>query len=133
MKRIGFTFPLASSPDSGYLQMTSDELAAAKENLKSLLLTNHGERPMRYGFGCNFIEFLFETMSSQSELKLKIQERIISQVSTYLPYLVIEKVDVMFGTDSEDPNVLENAIKIFIGFRLVNKPDVTDSLTLAIA
>ena len=51
---IGFSFPFQVATGSlGYFSVTEDELSAVDANLKSLLLTNWGERVMHFEFGGN--------------------------------------------------------------------------------
>src|SRR4051812_49239768 len=96
---IGLTIPFSKSTGSlGYFQATDDELSAAGENVKSLLLTNWGERPMRYSMGCNFREFLFEPLRDE-ELRNRIADRIGSQLSTWLPYVVMDELNVLFASE----------------------------------
>ena len=93
---IGFTFPFAKSTGSiGYLETTNTELAAVEQNFKSLLLTNWGERVMHADFGCNLIEFLFEQQVN-NELQERIGDRIVSQVNKWMPFVSIDKLNLIF-------------------------------------
>lgn len=122
---IGFTLPFAQSSGSvGYFQTTQDELSATRENLKSLLLTNWGERPMRYRFGCNLAEFNFRQESQN--VKQLIADRITEQVTAWLPFLTIIELNVLFSED--DSNLPSNAIGIKIKFALNRRPDLTASV-----
>ncbi|MFA5750413.1 MAG: GPW/gp25 family protein [Candidatus Shapirobacteria bacterium] len=128
---IGFTLPFAKSTGSiGYFDMTQDEYSAVRENLKSLLLTNWGERVAHYNFGCNLIEFLFENDGSQ-EMKSRIADRILLQISTWMPFVTVEDLNIVFS--DEDDSVPEHAIAIKIKFRLSNKPDVTKSVDFMVS
>lgn len=67
---------------------------------------------MRYGFGCNLIEFLFEP---EQLIKTKVGDRIMSQVEKWLPYVLIDQLNIL--TDSDDPaNIPSNSLKIFLKF-----------------
>lgn len=124
---IGFTLPFARSTGSiGYFQATTDEVDAVKQNLKSLLLTNWGERVMRYDFGCNLIEFLF-TNQRDEELKARIADRIIDQISKWMPFLTIDVLTIQFST--EDPTILENQIRVNLGFRISSRPTITETFS----
>lgn len=124
---IGFTLPFSRSTGSiGYFQATSSEVDAVRQNLRSLILTNWGERVMRFNFGCNLIEFLF-TNQRDEELKAKIADRIIDQVAKWMPFLTIDTLNVLFPED--DPGLLDNQIKIFIGFRISSRPDIVEDFT----
>jgi phage baseplate assembly protein W len=128
---IGLTLPFARATGSvGHLDFTSDELSAVKENLKSLLVTNWGERVMHFNFGCNLIEFLFEN-DKGPELKERIADRIISQVSTWMPFVGVDELNILFP--EEDDSLPEHAIGIRISFRLLNRPDFTSILNFAVS
>src|SRR5512137_2452331 len=100
MATIGFTIPFQESTGSlGLFVATSDQISAAKQNLKSLLLTNWGERPMHYDMGCNMIEFLFQPMR-EGETDVLIADRIRSQVARWLPYLSVNDIKVSFSDDN---------------------------------
>ena len=122
---IGFTLPFLKSTGSlGYLEFTSDEMSAVRSNLKSLLLTNWGERVMHYNFGCNLIEFLFEQPSNST--KSRIADRITSQVSKWIPYVNIQELNILYNSD--DGSVPDQAIAIRIKFNLSYKPDLSSVL-----
>ena len=123
---IGFTLPFIKSSGSiGLFETTADELDAARQNLKSLLLTNWGERPMHFHFGCNVIEFLFNP-GREEELKAAIADRINDQVSKWLPYLRLIDLNIIFHED--DPKVPDNGIGVFMRYVMVSRPDVLQSL-----
>lgn len=123
---VGFTFPFARSSGSvGYFNTTDSELDATKENLKALLLTNWGERPMRYHFGCNLREFLFENRTGE-EQRISIADRITSQVGKYMPFVIVEELNIL--TTEDDSSVPEYVMRIRLRFRLTNKPELTTTL-----
>lgn len=110
--------------------MTSDEFSAVKEDLKSLILTNWGERVMHFHFGCNLIEFLFENNKRDEELRSAIADRIISQVNEWLPFVEIEQLNVLFA--DQDKSIPDHAISVRIHFRLKHKPEKKDFLNLPV-
>jgi phage baseplate assembly protein W len=123
---LGYTFPFARSTGSvGYFETTNDELSAVRENLKSLIFTNWGERVMHYTFGCNLKEFLFENISD-NELKGRIADRIQSQVAQWLPFVIVDELFIFFNSD--DGSILPNGIKIRIRFKLESRPDLFETL-----
>jgi phage baseplate assembly protein W len=123
---IGFTLPFAKSTGSlGYFEMTQDDVSAVREDLKSLLITNWGERVMHYSFGCNLIEFLFEN-NREEDVKERIADRIMSQVATWLPFVSVESLNIVFPED--DATLPSNSIGIQIKFRITNSPNLS-SLT----
>ena len=122
MATIGFTIPFTQSADSlGLFTTTKTNLAAAKEDLKSLLLTNWGERPMHFDLGCNFKEFLFNQIIP-GETEILVDERIRSQVAKWLPFLKINQVQVTFPAD--------NTIHVSMSFAMVSQPDTVENLSV---
>lgn len=116
---IGFNFPFQPATGSlGYLEVTDDVASAIKANLRSLLLTNWGERVMHNDFGCNLREFLFEPMTRN--LKPRIADRIKSQVTKWMPYLVLTGIFIIFS--DEDPAVPENGFRIHLKLVYGNIP-----------
>ena len=106
---IGFNFPFQPSTGSlGYLEVTEDVAAAITANLRSLLLTNWGERVMHIDFACNLREFLFENRSKS--LKPRIADRVKGQLSKWMPYLSLTVLNIIFS--DEDPAIPENGFRI---------------------
>lgn len=127
---IGFTLPFSKSSGSvGYFETTDDELSAVHEDLKSLLLTNWGERVIHYYFGCNFKEFLFENIR-KDELRSRMADRVLDQVGTWLPFVSIRKLNILIRED--DPNVPEHGVRVKIEYGLKSKPDLSKSLDLLV-
>ena len=124
MASIGFTIPFARSSSSlGLFATTTTDLQAAKQDLRNLLLTNWGERPIHYDLGCNFREFLFNPMTI-GETDVVIEDRVRSQVAKWLPFLYINQVRVTFPTD--------HAIRVEMIFSLIGKPDTVDRITVEV-
>jgi phage baseplate assembly protein W len=127
---FGFTLPFTASTGSvGYFQMTEDEVSAVKQNLRSLLITNWGERPMRYTFGCNLREFLFDQKTE--ELRSRINDRILTQVAAWMPFVSVENVQVFFSGEVE--LVPENGVGLRIIFRLASRPDLSNILDIVVS
>lgn len=118
---IGFKFPFIKSSGSlGYFELTTDELSAVKQNLRVILSTNWGERVNHYYFGCNLREFLFDNIQSDD----KIKDRIISQINTWLPFVILKKIEVFFGKNNDFSDI----IKIKLEFALNSRPDLTSQI-----
>lgn len=108
---IGFNFPFQPTTGSlGYLEVTEDVVAAIRANLRSLLLTNWGERVMHNDFGCNLREFVFEPQTKS--LKPRIADRIKGQISRWMPFLVLTVLNIIFS--DEDPAIPENGFRIHL-------------------
>jgi phage baseplate assembly protein W len=122
MVTIGFTMPLAQATGSlGLFVATTDDITTAKHDLRSLLLTNWGERPMHRDLGCNLREFLFEQIVP-GQTEVLVEERITSQVQKWLPFLSIKSIDVSI------PQERPNSIHVDMQFFLISRPDHVDDL-----
>jgi len=121
----GLTMPLARTTSSlGYLAYSVSEIQATMFNLKSLVLTNWGERPNHFHMGCNLIEFIF--YPATQETIDKVTARILSQVDSWLPYVQINDVIITF-TEPDG-----HGMHIRIDFGLKNRQDLNTILEIVI-
>ncbi len=115
-----FTLPFRLATSSnGYFEVTDTVLDAVLSNVRSLLITNWGERPMQYYFGCNLREFLFEPRTDI--VRRRIADRINEQFGRWFPFLAIEELFVLFSED--DRSLHENAVAVKITFRFSDDPE----------
>jgi phage baseplate assembly protein W len=77
-----------------------------RENLKTLLLTQIGERYMQPEFGTNLLAIIFEP--NVGELKADIQDILESAISTWLPYVSIEQLNIV--TTEDDPTLMHHVL-----------------------
>lgn len=127
---IGFVLPFSVTTGSlGYFATTDDELTAVNQNIRSLLMTNRGERVMHYDFGCDLRKILFEPRTE--ELKISVADRINSQIERWLPFISLEGLNILF--DDDYPEVPSNGIGIVIAYRLKNKPDKGSTVSIMMA
>lgn len=105
---INLITPLIYDKSDGPYKTTKTMIDAIKQNLKVLFLTSPGERMMVPDFGIGIRRFLFENISTA--LVGSIKERITSQISRYMSYCKIHKLQVEFGEDSR------NTINISMAF-----------------
>lgn len=122
---LGPVLPFSYDPSIGGFVYTNTETAATSENIKSLLITNWGERVMSYNFGCNLIDFLFEN-NRDDELKEKIANRINFQISAWIPYVEIHTLNITFPEDN--PVIPKDAIGVFIGFKIKEGLGILDTV-----
>ena len=116
---IGFTLPFTVSSGSvGYFQMTETEMSALEQDIRSLLVTNWGERPMHYSFGYNLREFIFE--QRDEELKQRIADRINDQFAKWLPFVSLASLNILW--DEEYPEIPENGMGIIMEYALTSNP-----------
>jgi phage baseplate assembly protein W len=121
--------PLALDSLNGFaLTQTIQEVA--KQNLKMLVLTNPGERVMIPAFGVGIRRMLFEQQTPA--LFGLINERVISQAKTFLPYININNVRVFPNTDSASPNQDFNTVSVIIDYT-ISQIRLKDSLQLDVS
>lgn len=99
---------------------------AVRQNLINLLLTNPGERPMLPRFGVGLSTFLFEI--DNASLRGTINSKIYEQVSLFMPFLEIVKIN--FISQLNDTTVDNNTLSINIIYNI--KPlEYIDELSLS--
>jgi len=94
-----------------------------KQNLKNLVLTVPGEKPMDSNFGVGIQRFLFEPNLPYVYGDMKTAIR--SQVSQYMPFLTIGSINV--SADKQNKNVARVQISY-----VIDPLDVEDNLSLII-
>ena len=115
---IGLSFPLGFI-GSRMFNRTKTIEEQAQHNLKSLLLTNIGERPHQPEFGSKLLSVVFEFKD-----ETLIEEVIKEAVDQWLPYITIN--EVISVVDAINPNRLN----VSIHFSVATSPDATDQITL---
>ena len=68
------------------------------QNLKMVLLTSPKERIMHFDFGVGMKNYLFEqTQGINGNINNlpPLREKIISQISTYIPYITLQQLDII--------------------------------------
>lgn len=118
---IGLELPLTHTRD-GFFKRTKTALEQAKSNIKSLLLTNKGERLGNPTFGTNLLSLVFS--QENTDLESRVEEEIRASMSEFLPFINIVSIETNFS----DTN--KNIANVTLEFTL--NVDVTskDSLSL---
>ena len=118
---IGLELPLTHTRD-GFIKRTKTALEQAKSNMKSLLLTNKGERLGNPTFGTNLLSLVFS--QENTDLESRVEEEIRASMSEFLPFINIVSIETNFS----DTN--KNIANVTLEFTL--NVDVTskDSLSL---
>ena len=118
---IGLELPLTHTRD-GIFKRTKTALEQAKSNIKSLLLTNKGERLGNPTFGTNLLSLVFS--QENTDLESRVEEEIRASMSEFLPFINIVSIETNFS----DTN--KNVANVTLEFTL--NVDVTskDSLSL---
>lgn len=104
---IGIDLPMGSFAGSQF-QLNYTTINQAVANAKNLLLTNHGERPMRPTWGCNLRNVLFE--NSTDELVEAIEDTIRTNFEVQLPYINI--ADLVVTRSQTNPNQINITLSI---------------------
>jgi phage baseplate assembly protein W len=99
-----------ANPITGDVYKTFDE-DAIKSSLKSLILTNNGERPFHSEIGSPIRNLLFENYTPMLAITLK--RAIANMVAAYEPRVQILEIAV-------DPNEDQNEITLGILFKIKN-------------
>jgi phage baseplate assembly protein W len=106
---VGILLPMSNS-NFGYFAPTKTTREAAFTNLKNLIMTMKGERPMQPEFGCDIHKTVFEPIGD--EIIPQIDGAIRDAITEWLPYIVVHNVIV----DMKDADVDNNRIRITLKF-----------------
>ena len=104
---IGIPFPLGGAPIFRSTMTTEDQ---ALSNLKNLLLTRKGERPLQPLFGTDIPSFLFEQITEP--LLNKLKEGVEKDIAFWLPYIKMEEIKV---EPLEDENRINFTFSFSVG------------------
>ena len=117
MGSLAVKLPLTKDSNDGFIMIKTFR-TLTKQNFKMLLLTNPGERVMLPLYGVGMQQYLFENFTSSTFAR--IEAKIIEQVETYMPNVVI--TEIVFNQTSMDSNVLE--IKIAYSIPILEVSDL---------
>ena len=107
---VGVKLPFGK-PNGLFAQSYTTE-EQATSNLKNLLLTRKGERPFQPEFGSDVYSLLFENIDI--DLEERISETLSEDIKFWLPYIVIDNIDVQTEPD-------RNFVKIELRFRVTEQ------------
>lgn len=113
---IGLALPLQIGNTAFTQTFTTMEQVSV--NIQNLLLTTKGERVMQPEFGSNLGEILFE--QETDDIGSAIEEAILTAVSTWLPYVNIQQIDIDTSSQLKDKNI----IGVSITFTIADSPAV---------
>ena len=116
---IGMKFPI--KPFSPKLNYTTAE--QIDTNLRNLVLTIKGERPMQPEFGSDVYYLIFEQLD-EGTLSGLAQEAISEAVNKWMPYIDIQTIDVILRES-------EHICKLTINYRVPDL-DIQNTLNLAV-
>ena len=87
-----------------------------------------GERLMQPDFGTDLMKLIFE--QDDGSMPDKIRSTIIDAVEFWLPYLVMNKVEVTNQLSGDDNNI--NRYNVSLVFSLVTQPDMLETITFTL-
>jgi phage baseplate assembly protein W len=105
-KAIGVSIPFNGG---GVFKSTFSTKDQIKSNLINLLLTYKGERVLNPQFGADLPRLLFEPINNDT--LIKIENQIVTSVSTYIPEITITNIEITPDTD-------ENTIYVNVIYQL---------------
>ena len=118
---VGLALPIGRQPNGdGYFATTKTTMESVKTDIKTLLMTQRGERVMQPLLGMNIRRFLFEQITENTVIE--IENDIVETFSTWLPF--VELNDINIDTGDQD----RNKIKIDIKFNIANAPTELESV-----
>ena len=120
---IGITLPLQIG-NTGYFQQSFDTLTQVKSNFINLILTRRGERVHQPEFGCRIHEILFEPLTPENIEIARLS--VVSAVEQWMPFLQL----IQFKLDATPEQIDNNRIKLYVGYRLTNNPNIQDTIIL---
>ena len=120
---IGFTLPLRRA-DGGYFETSNDLLTQIKSNFINLVSTMKGERLSNPTFGCDLHRAVFDT--NTDDLYPIAKESVEQAVAEWMPYIELENFEISTTDDDKD----RYTAKIYMSYRLIETPDLTDEVLL---
>ena len=121
---IGLDFPFRKSDGKdGYFASTNTTIEAVKNNIRSLLNTERGERLFQPNIGLNLKKYLFDLMDEDTIIT--IQNEISSTIKFWLPFVNITNINV-----NRQDNL--NKINIKINFHITKDPSTIQSVELSV-
>jgi phage baseplate assembly protein W len=109
---VGIKLPF-NHPNKGLFELSYSTEEQAISNLKNLLLTSKGERMYLPTFGTGILNLLFN--QNTPELVSDLQDEISSSISFWLPYIILNNIDIQNKVDSLGYEA-EHGILISINF-----------------
>ena len=94
-RNIGIKTPMELGGDEGLFKMHSELDRQISDNLRNLLLTNHGERLGRYNFGANLRPLVFRY--GEDDFETEVSRRIQETVGREIPYVSLATVEIAQG------------------------------------
>ena len=125
---IGLDLPFRKSNGAeGWFKSTTTTFNSVRNNIKSLLLTQKGERIMQPSLGLNLRKYLFQPLTA--ELNSEIENEIYATFGFRLPFVKIERLDIGVG---EETDIGRNTINISLQFSIMNNNNFYDTIQVSL-
>ena len=105
---VGITLPIQKG-ETGYFRQSFQTFDQIKSNIKNLLLTKKGERVFQPDFGSGIHDLLFNPATERFEEA--VENTINEALEKWLPYVIVEDIDVDVSKDYTDNNQAKVSIK----------------------
>lgn len=126
---IGIDLPFRKSGGTdGWFASTSTTFEAVRNNVKSLLLTERGQRLMQPSLGLNLKKYLFEPLNE--DLKLIIENEIFETFQFWLPFVNVVDLKIDMAGDVSD--IGRNRIDISLTFNIKQNENYFDTVNVTI-
>jgi phage baseplate assembly protein W len=119
-KSVGVSLPFTVG-NNGFFAVTYTTKEQIKSDLKNLILTNKGERLGLPNFGCDLRKVIFE--QDGPEAYAYIQAEIQSSISTWLPFITINGINIVSNKESKDNNRIDVKLDYTLTFAGNNSRD----------
>ena len=119
---VGILLPMSNS-GQGYFAPTKTTREAAFTNLKILIMTMKGERPMQPEFGCDIHKCIFDPIGE--DINIRIDGAIRDAIDEWLPYIVVEDVIVNTTNADKDNNRIRITLKYSISLMAHSLEELT--------
>jgi len=115
---LGIKTPMQLAASEGLFEMHTDVGKLVSDNLRNLILTNHGERLGFFDFGANLRPILFNLGSEDGDLEAI--NRIKRAVSKYMPFVSLQNFQTFTDRD-DNRNVAKIGIQVTYSIPRVNE------------
>lgn len=107
---INLAFPLRPGV-AGAFETNKSTIDAVVDDLKLLLLSNHGERPIHGDFGANLRVIIFEPGPAVLQ---KAEDLVLSAIEKWMPFVQVDSIIVSDSTT--DTTLKANELRIRLNF-----------------
>ena len=126
---LGIKMPYGRDNQFGFFGAITTTSERYHTNLKMLLMTAKGERPMVPEYGSELKAILFE-QNTEAHLDSMLEDAILEATERWMPDVIIDSVDVSRDTTNNSNNIY--AANIAITYSIVSIPESENQLELEV-